>query len=169
MTTGRSTKLTGAIGEFLVSAELCRRGLLATPFAGNVPYFDVVTTGASGGYVPVQVKTINGSTWQFKIGQFVAVKLDGKRQVLGKLAREPFPGLICVLVVLKAPSNDQFFVLPWKDLQKTLVRMYRAYLRKHQYIRPRAHASFHTALSINEIAPFRDQWQIIDQRIASSA
>ena len=49
MATGRATKLTGAVGEFVVAAELCRRGLLATPFAGNVPHYDIIASGQSGG------------------------------------------------------------------------------------------------------------------------
>jgi hypothetical protein len=63
MTTGQATKLTGAVGEFLVAAELCRRGLLATPFAGNVPHYDIIASGQSGGHVAVQVKAINGHAW----------------------------------------------------------------------------------------------------------
>jgi len=48
MATGLENKLTGAIGEFLVAAELCRRGLLATPFAGNVPHYDIIASGPRG-------------------------------------------------------------------------------------------------------------------------
>ena len=42
MASGRGTKLTGAVGEFLVAAELCRRNLVATPFSGNVPHYDII-------------------------------------------------------------------------------------------------------------------------------
>src|SRR5208337_2592159 len=56
MTTGQATKLTGAVGEFLVAAGLCRRGLLATPFAGNVPHYDIIASWRSGGHVAVQAK-----------------------------------------------------------------------------------------------------------------
>ena len=45
MATGSANKLTGQVGEFLVCAELGRRGMFATPFAGNVPEFDVVAVG----------------------------------------------------------------------------------------------------------------------------
>jgi len=45
MATGRNNKLTGQISEFLVCAELGKRGLIATPFAGNVPAFDVFGGG----------------------------------------------------------------------------------------------------------------------------
>jgi hypothetical protein len=39
MATGRSTQLTGQIGEHLVAAGLGRMGFVAAPFAGNVPHF----------------------------------------------------------------------------------------------------------------------------------
>jgi hypothetical protein len=39
---GRQNKLAQQIGEHLVCAQLGRQALLATPFAGNVPVFDVI-------------------------------------------------------------------------------------------------------------------------------
>jgi hypothetical protein len=108
MATGQANKLTGAVGEFLVAAELCRRGLLATPFAGNVPHYDIIASGQSGGHVAVQVKAINRHAWQFDIRKFLDVHMDedGKRQILGAPQQEPFPELMCVLVVLKKTGQD---------------------------------------------------------------
>jgi len=40
MATGLSIKLTGQIGGQLVTAELGSRGIIATPFSGNVPDLD---------------------------------------------------------------------------------------------------------------------------------
>ena len=37
-----SSKLSGQIGENLVVAELGRRGIIATAFAGNVPEIDIL-------------------------------------------------------------------------------------------------------------------------------
>ena len=44
MTTGRNNKLVGQTGEYLVAAELSRRGLIATTFTGNVPYYDIIAS-----------------------------------------------------------------------------------------------------------------------------
>jgi hypothetical protein len=135
MATGRGTKLTGAVGEFLVAAELCRRDLLATPFSGDVPHYDIIASGRQGGHVVVQVKAINGLTWQFDISKFVNVRMDAdeKHQVLGELLPAPFSGLMCVLVALKetAADRDRFFVLDWKELQGILAAHYEKDLRKH--------------------------------------
>lgn len=166
MATGRAMKLTGAVGEFLVAAELCRRGLLATPFAGNVPHYDIIASGQAGGHVPVQVKAINGlTTWQFDIRKFVDVQMDGKRQIVKELQPEPFPGLVYVLVVLIETGQDRFFVLKWRELQDTLVSSYREYLSRKGGERPRAPESFHTALGIEELERFESQWDTILCRV----
>jgi len=121
MATGRETKLTGATGEYLVAAELCRFGLVAAPFAGNVPHYDVIASDPSGGHLAVQVKTIRGSSWQFDVRSFLDVELDnGGRQVIGRAKPEPYPRLACVLVALKndtSGTSDRFFVLPWRKLR----------------------------------------------------
>jgi hypothetical protein len=172
MATGLDTKLTGAVGEFLVAAELCRRGLLATPFAGNVPHYDIIASGQSGGHVAVQVKAINGLTWQFDIRKFIDAKMsegtesEKQKQVLGEPQPEPFPELMCVLVVLKETGKDRFFILEWKELREVLAKGYEGYLLKHGFIRPRRHDSFHTALPISGVEQYENKWDSILERVA---
>lgn len=185
MATGRSNQLTAAVGEFLVAAELCRLNLLATPFAGNVPHYDIIASGQSGGHLAVQVKAINGSSWQFNIQKFADVQLcnekneqskDGKRQIVGQHHPEPFPGLMCVLVVLKKrpEDRDRFFVLGWKELQDIVVRAHEGWLLKHGGrlpdgrvwgIRPRKPDSFHVSIGIKHVEPFENQWPKILDRV----
>ena len=62
MATGFSNKLVGQTGEYLVAAELSRRGLIATTFTGNVPHYDIIASGEDGRHVSVQVKTIGGGS-----------------------------------------------------------------------------------------------------------
>jgi hypothetical protein len=151
-------------GEYLVAAELCRLGLVAAPFAGNVPHYDVIASDPRGGHLAVQVKTIRGSSWQFDIRSFLDASFDGRRQVLGRAKREPYPRLACVLVALKngtPDSADRFFVLPWRKLRAIVVRGYRRYLMKHGYVRPRSPESFHTKVDIAEVAAFEQRWELI--------
>lgn len=42
MQSGRQNQLTKQTGEYLVCAELCRRGYIASSFTGNVPEYDVI-------------------------------------------------------------------------------------------------------------------------------
>ena len=61
---GLNNKLAGQIGEYVVCAELCRRGFISTPFSGNVPTFDVLATDSKCRTVPIQVKSSRGENWQ---------------------------------------------------------------------------------------------------------
>jgi hypothetical protein len=162
MATGRGTKLTGAVGEFLVAAELCRRNLVATPFSGNVPHYDIIASGEHGGHLAVQVKTINGGNWQFSIRRYVDVQLEGERQVLGEPKPEPYPGLRFVLVVLgNDGARDRFFIMTWAELRDAIVGGYREYLAKHGGVRPRAPKSFHVSLSVSQVETFENRWQTL--------
>jgi len=109
MPTGRNNKLTGKVGEFLVAAELCRRGLRATPVEGIVQHINA--SGKVSGLVAIQVKASNTFKWQFDIRKYLNVQLaaDGKHQNIGDPLPEPYPGLLCVLVVLRGTGQDLFF------------------------------------------------------------
>jgi hypothetical protein len=55
MAPGRSTKLVGQAGEYLLAAELSRRGMIATTFTGNVPHCDIIASDEKGRHVSVQI------------------------------------------------------------------------------------------------------------------
>jgi len=170
MATGRSTKLTGAIGEFLVSAELCRRGLLATPFSGNVPHYDIIASDEFGGHLVIQVKAINKTNWQFNARKFIEITMNGDCQVLGNPISEPYPNLYCVFVVIgEENATDRFFVFSWKELSSLIISHYQTYLSKHGGIRPKAPKSPHCAIGIVELEKYEDQWDKILIAIKNSA
>ena len=50
------TQLSKQLSENLVTAELARRGVIATPFSGNVPDFDILAFNG-GESTPIQVKS----------------------------------------------------------------------------------------------------------------
>ena len=83
MATGRQIQLTKQVGEYLVAAELSRRGLLTATFAGNVPAYDIVATGGRGQTALVQVKAIAGPSWQFDIRTFADVRCTAGAQTMG--------------------------------------------------------------------------------------
>jgi hypothetical protein len=170
MPTGRGTKLTSAVGEFLVAAELCRRNLLATPFAGHVPHDDIMASGERGGDLAIQVKEINGANWPFDIRQLLNVQFDGQRQRLGEPKPEPYPGLRGILVALgKNGNRDRFFILTWLQLRERLVAAYRQYLARYGGIRPKKPDSYHTALSVKEVEHFDGQWETLLQALRHDA
>lgn len=157
MATGRSNQLTKQVGEYLVAAELARLGLIAATFAGSVPDYDIIATDSAFRSVPVQVKTVTGSSWQFDIRRFVGVALEGQKQVVGQpvsLSNE----IVCVMVALSEYGSDRFYVLPLKTLQDLLISGHRKYLDKHAGIRPRKYDSYHAAISERELTPFKNGW-----------
>ena len=157
MATGRSNQLTKQVGEYLVAAELARLGLIAATFSGSVPDYDIIATDFNFRAVFVQVKAVTRKKWQFDIRRFVDVRLDGKKQVLGRLVRER-NDISCVMVALTKYGEDRFYVLSWRSLQELTVNGYRAYLEKNGWVRPKKFDSFHCAIKEHELRDFEDKW-----------
>lgn len=122
---GYSNQLTRQIGEHLVVAKLGRLGILTIPFAGNIPDYDLLASDLSGHSLPLQVKTINGPSWQFSATSFLDIKFEGDRQVIQGEKKLSNPNLICVFVFLKSEGDDEFFILTMKDLQKHFLKNYK--------------------------------------------
>lgn len=164
MTTGRNNKIVGATGEYLVAAELSRRGFIATTFTGNVPHYDIIASNETGHHVSVQVKASRGPKWQFgNIALYCDIAFNGDQQVIGKKKSCPVRGLIVVFVRIDSARNDRFFILQWDVLRDILVEHHKAYLIKHGGSRPKKWASLHCAIPESDLAPFEDKWDTILQ------
>jgi hypothetical protein len=163
------TQLTKQVGEYLVAAELARRGLISATFAGSVRHYDIIASGSTGGHVPVQVKTINRGSWQLNFGNFVNVTMKGNRQILGAAKDIPYMGLVFVFVKLQAYGSDQFYILDWKTLRDLLRQNYSAYLEKHGGRRPKNPKTLHTALTLTDLSPYRDRWDVITNSVKQAA
>lgn len=167
MATGRDNQLTKQVGEYLVAAEVCRRGFITTTFTGNVPHYDIIASNSTptGGHQAIQVKAILSNAWQFDIRDFVDVKLDGKRQILGRPTQPAYPGLICVFVRLRKYGTDEFYIMTWEDLQKVAIAHHREFLSRHGGVRPRKHDSFHMAIHPETMTEHRDKWGVLERRL----
>lgn len=166
MTTGRNNKLVGATGEYLVAAELSRRGLIATTFTGNVPHYDIVASDESGRHVSVQVKASRGPSWQFgNISLYCDITFDGKKQIVG--ARKPCPvrRLIMVFVRIDKDGNDHFYILPWDRFRNIIVAHHETYLVRCHGTRPKKWDSLHAAIAEKDLEPFRDKWETIEKNL----
>ena len=79
-----SSKLSGQIGENLVVAELGRRGIIATAFAGNVPEIDILAYKDKRS-IRIQVKALKVGSLRTRADYYLNIDFDGKTQtVLGK-------------------------------------------------------------------------------------
>ena len=162
MATGRSTQLTRQIGEHFVASELGRMNIIATPFAGNVPHFDLLASTQDGRAFPVQVKAINGPSWQFNAASFLKIKIEDDFQtVLGP--RDDLDRTIaCVLVLLRAAGKDDIYTLLLSDLQELLLKQYKAGKR------PKNPLSTHCALWPKHLRGF-EGWKRLLQRAQGEA
>jgi hypothetical protein len=166
MSKGRDNKLVGATGEYLVAAELCRRGLIATTFTGNVPHYDIVASDEQGHHVSVQVKTIRGGSWQFgDVSKFFEVRFDGQNQSTGKAKASPVKRLVVVFVMLGKQGADKFYVVTWEKVRDIMRKGHEAYIAKHGGKRPKKWDSLHGSLIESQIAEFKDRWDIIEKNL----
>lgn len=162
MATGRSNKLVGQTGEYLVAAELGRRGLIATTFTGNVPHYDIIASDESGRHVSVQVKASRGPSWQFaNLKLYCEITLDGNKQIVGERMPCPVRRLVVVFVRIDSDGNDRFYILSWERLRDILVAVHEKYLAKHGGTRPKKWDSLHCAIVEDDLNPYRDKWDTI--------
>jgi hypothetical protein len=154
--TGRSIQLTRQIGEHLVAAKLGRLGYIATPFAGNVPLFDLLAADIRGFAIPIQVKTINGFSWQFRANTFLEIEIvDDVQHIKGKKTL-PNPDLICVLVLLGKDEKDTYYVLQLADLQEYFCKIYKGGRR------PNNPNSMHCHVGPQDIEDrFHENWDLV--------
>jgi len=157
MATGRDNQLTRQIDESLVVAELGQRGFVATAFAGNVPDFDILAIGPDGRSLPIQVKAIRSTSWQFDIRSFLEIQLTRRGQVIKGKTRPAHKDLLCILVKVKEDRLHEFFLLRWRHLQNHFYRTYKG--RKP----PKDSQSFHCAIWPKELQKHKDNWRLLSE------
>lgn len=160
MSTGYDTQLTRQIGEHLTVSKLGRLGIIATPFAGNVPEFDIIASDLKGNFLPIQVKTINRTSWQFKITTFLDIEFikNNYQKILGKKQLNN-PSLICVFIKLNENENDDFYILELKKLQEYFYKNYKG------GIRPKNPKSIHCAIWQKDLEKYKNNWDLITSKI----
>lgn len=163
MQTGRNTQLTKQVGEYLVSAELCRRGYISTTFTGNVPDFDILAINDKRKTIPIQVKAINAGSWQFDAAKFIDIEIKNKVQKIKRKVKSSHLNLVFVLVKLVGQGRDEFYIMRFQDLQNWIFRAYTKYLKAKHGRRPKNPDSTHSIVSPHEIERFRDNWGLIEE------
>lgn len=172
MDRGLQNKLAGQTGEFLVCAELGRRGLIATSFTGNVPEFDLIVADNALNTIPIQVKTTRGNNFPTKANLWIDIDIDetNKRQIDQGDRVIDHPDLIYVCVAMVEPdseSKDRFFILRKQDLQVICAGNYREWISKHNWQRPRNFRSLDNRYSLDNLIPFEDRWDLIDDQLST--
>lgn len=162
MATGRDMQITQHQGEYLVAAELCKRGFLATTFTGNVPDIDIIAVDKKLHTMPVQVKAIRSGSWQFNARKFFEVECDPKKKTQQiKKCPLKYPDLSYVLVDLSNDEAPEFFILDMRKLRDIIFRRYSKNLEKHNGCRPNAPESTHTIVTHDALKKYKDNWDSI--------
>lgn len=170
MSKGLNNKLAGQVGEFLVCAELGRRGLIATSFTGNVPEFDLLVADEALRTVPIQVKTSRSDNWPTRADLWLDLVIDGdsKKQIDNGYKKIAHPELIYVCVQLAGADSeavDRFFVLTKSQLQKICAENYRAWMNGIGWKRPRNYKSLDNRYYIDNLLPYEDNWSLVSQQL----
>ena len=160
------TQLAGQIGESLVVAELGRRGIVATSFAGNVPDIDLLAY-ANHITCHLQVKSWRNGAVSFDAKRFLEITFDGNRQIIGEIVEQLDDDLIFVFVKIgEVAGEDRFFLLRQSDLRSIIVANYGTWLGKHDGVRPRNPLTTHCAVHEDQLMQFEGDWSLIVDRFA---
>jgi hypothetical protein len=66
-------------------------------------------------------------------------------------------------------GSDEFFVVPWLKLRGIVIHGHRDWLASHGGRRPRTPDSLHTAVEVDQLAPYRSNWDLVSQLIGHAA
>ena len=158
------TQLAGQIGESLVVAELGRREIVATAFAGNVPDIDILAY-ANDTTVHLQVKAWRTGSVHFNATRFIHIDFEGDRQIVRGVDKALDGELIYVFVRIgNRTEKDRYFILLQRELQAIILKGYCAWLDKHNGVRPRNPQTTHCAVEMTSLEQFEDNWGLIEQR-----
>ena len=165
MATGRDMQLTKMAGEYLVCAELCRRGLLATTFTGNVPEFDILATDKRLQTIPIQVKANAKGDWMLRADLFLNIDYNKEKKIQTIVGKKDFKNskLIYIFVKLVDQGKDEFYILRLQDLQRIIFKNHNEYLKKHGGRRPKTPESMNTAILLKHLSNYRDNWELLQK------
>ena len=163
------TQLAGQIGESLVVAELGRRGVVASAFAGNVPDIDILAY-RDGFTTALQVKSIRTGSVSFDASRYLLIDFEGDKQIVKGCDPSIDHSLIYVFVSIGLQAgNDSIFILHKGQLQKIIYENHVGWLIKHGGVRPKNPKSMHVSVSISDLQDFKDNWAVIDSRLSANS
>jgi len=166
-----NTKLSGQIGENLVVAELGRRNIIATAFAGNVPDIDLLAY-KNGKSIPLQVKALKSGSIRTKANFYLDIEIKGKQQIIKSKNKNINRKLIFVIVLIGNTSKeDKFYICEQGKIQDIIYKGYKYYLYEEKDkngntkngIRPRNYESYDSSLTMEDLEKYKNNWDLIEK------
>ena len=159
-----SKYLSGLIGENLVVAELGRRGIVATNFAGNVPEIDILAY-KNGKTTPIQVKSLKNGSFSVQADEFLNIKFEGKKQVVKGKKKIDRNLIFAIVIIGKVSGEDRFYICNKGFIQDLIHKLHKSFLKKHDGIRPKNYLSMHCSYKESHLSEKRDNWTLIDDAL----
>ena len=157
------TQLAGQIGESLVVAELGRRNIVATCFAGNVPDIDLLAY-RDGKTQHLKVKAWRNGAVNFDARRFLNIKIENNIQTVEGPDKSLDPNLIFVFVKIgNKIGNDKFFILQQSALQLIIQKNYIEFIDSYKGDIPRNRQKTQNSVNLQHLFPYYDNWNIIEQ------
>ena len=158
-------RLRRQLGESLVVAELARRNIYATGFAGNVPDIDLLAY-YGGNTLALQVKAWSLGALSFNANRFLEIEFDEPRQIVNGIANGFDPHLIYVFVSIgETAGDDRYFVLEQRTVAEIICDNHVNFLAQHNGIRPINWQSTHCAVQLQNLVEFENNWELIDNAL----
>lgn len=158
-----SSKLSGQIGEHLVVSELGRRGIIATPFSGNVPEIDILAY-KDGKSIPIQVKSIFKGTLRTNADEYLNIEFQGNKQIiLGKNKTINRDLIFIIIKYSELYGNDKFYICNKGTIQDLIYDRHSQFLKKHNGVRPKNPKSFDCSVYFDDLKKELDNWELIEK------
>jgi Holliday junction resolvase-like predicted endonuclease len=153
---------TGTAGEYLVASELCRRGFITTTFTRNMPEFDILAIKENI-HFKIQVKTVTSGEWSLNAKTYLNFNDEkfkkGVQEVIDKKScnKNDF----FVFVRLSNYGEDQFFVIPKKELINIIHFGYSNYVNERNGIQKINPKTTHTGIPIKDLKIYENKWDVL--------
>ena len=157
------TQLSKQLSEHLVVSELARKGIIATPFSGNVPDFDILAF-KNGKSTPIQVKsTKEGNITVANVTKDYLIIKQEEGNFQRVISKKEMPqwkkDLIFVIVFLARTLEKTGFIYGKIPAYILIFSNYQSLLQTHNGISPRNPNSRHCAYREEDLS-FKDPLKV---------
>ncbi len=165
MAKNNSSTLSRQIGENLVVAELGRKEILATAFAGNVPDIDLLAY-KDGKSIPIQIKSLRSGSLRTNAKDYLEINFDGEKQeIVGKRSDIDLDLIFVIVKLGQKLGDDIFYICKKSTIQDLVLKEHGNFLKKHGGIRPKNTKSYDCSVHLEKLEEYKDDWELITKNI----
>ena len=121
-----------------------------------------------GESIPIQVKALRKGGFGFAVEakHYLEIEQDGDVQIVKGKRDDVDRKLIFVLIVIgNEIGEDKFYICEQGFIQDTIFKNHKAYLEKHNGVRPKNPKSTHCSYLESDLLEHQDNWDLIKNAI----